>query len=259
MQLDSYREAYRNIRFERRDGVLAMSLHTAGGPLLFSIAETGIHAQLGRAFADVASDPENRVVILTGSGGAFCETFDRSDMPADYHDAPRFYDRMYREGLDLILKLLDIPVPVIGAINGPALLHAEVAVLSDVVLAADHAVIADVGHFPNGTVPGDGVHVCWQLLLGPNRARYFLMTGEKLSAEEAKRLGVVGEVLPADRLMNRAWELGAQIAAKPELCRRHTRAIFMRHLKQRMQDELGYGLSLEFTASAAQRQPAAKG
>jgi enoyl-CoA hydratase/carnithine racemase len=97
---------------------------------------------------------------------------------------------------------------VIGAVNGQARIHAELAVLSDIVLAAETAIFPDAAHFPNGVVPGDGVHVAWPLLLGPNRGRYFLLTGEEISAQQALSLNFVAEVLPPGRLLPRARELG---------------------------------------------------
>ena len=98
---------------------------------------------------------------------------------------------MYWEGKRLLMNLLDIPMPMISAVNGPALIHAEIPVLCDIVLASETAAFQDAPHFPNGIVPGDGVHLVWPLLLGANRGRYFLLTGQKLSAQEALTLGVV--------------------------------------------------------------------
>ena len=83
------------------------------------------------------------------------------------------------------------------------------------------------------------------MLLGPNRGRYFLFTGQKLSAQEALALGVVGEVLPRERLLPRAWELAERIAAAPRLTTRYTRVLVTQTLKRMMHDNLGYGLALE--------------
>ena len=74
---------------------------------------------------------------------------------------------------------------MIAAVNGPALIHAELAVLCDIVIASENAEFQDAPHFPNGVVPGDGVHVVWPLVLGANRGRYFLLTGQKLRAKQA--------------------------------------------------------------------------
>src|SRR6202043_3825594 len=109
---------------------------------------------------------------------------------------------------------LNIEVPMIAAVNGPALIHAELAVLCDIVLAADHAEFQDAPHLPLGIVPGEGVHIVWPLLLGPNRGRYFLLTGEEISAQQALTLNVVAEVLPPERLLPRAHELASQLADK---------------------------------------------
>src|SRR5258705_280740 len=79
---------------------------------------------------------------------------------------PDYWDRIYIEGKDLLMNLLDIPVPVIGAVNGPAFIHAELVTMSDIVIASDTAIFADLAHFPGGTVPSDGVHVWWEMLLG---------------------------------------------------------------------------------------------
>ena len=98
-------------------------------------------------------------------------------------------------------------------------------------------------------MPGDGVHVVWPMLLGPNRGRYFLLTGQKLSADEARDLGVVNEVVPPDDVLARAHELATQLAAQPDVTLRYTRAAFTHHLQRLMHDNLGYGLALEGLAA----------
>ena len=104
---------------------------------------------------------------------------------------------------------------MIAAINGPALRHSELPLLCDIVLASETAEFQDSAHFPTGLVPGDGMHIVYPLLLGPNRGRYFLLTGQSIPARQAQELGLVGEVLPKDKVLARAWELAEQLAKNP--------------------------------------------
>ena len=134
---------------------------------------------------------------------------------------------------------------MISAINGPALRHSELPLLCDIVLAAEEAAFQDSGHFINGLVPGDGMHIIYPLLLGLNRGRYFLLTGQTISAHQAKEFGLVNEVLPRQQLLPRAWELAEQLAQQPPLVIRYSRVLLTQHLKRLMHDLLGYGLALE--------------
>jgi enoyl-CoA hydratase/carnithine racemase len=247
MQLADYANRYETIRFARTDGVLEVTFTTRGGEALWGASERSLHNELGLAFTDIARDPENKVVLLTGTGNTFIAGMDPQER-APESNLKDMWDRIYREGVTLLENLLAIPVPVIAAVNGPALIHAEIAVLSDIVLAAEHAEFADLAHGPTGVVPGDGVHTVWPMLLGPNRGRYFLLTGQRLSAREALQLGVVGEVLPADELMPRARQLASQLAKLPVRMLRHTRMVLVRDLRRRLRDELELGLAAEALA-----------
>jgi enoyl-CoA hydratase/carnithine racemase len=239
IKFDDYREKYSHIRMERQDGILQITLHTDGGVLKWSGPS---HEQLGYAFADIARDHENRVVIMTGTGDAFCAEIDMSGIG---RFTPEMWDHVYKDGKHLLMNLLDIEVPIIAAVNGPALIHAEIAVLSDVVIASENTEFQDAPHFPSGLVPGDGVHIVWPLLLGINRGRYFLLTGQKLSAREAQTLGVVNEVVPREQLLSRAREIAGEIVKRPTLATRYARVALTQQLKRAMLDNLGYGLALE--------------
>jgi enoyl-CoA hydratase/carnithine racemase len=141
--------------------------------------------------------------------------------------------------------MLAIDAPMIAAVNGPALRHAEIPVMCDIVLASDTAAFQDSAHFTGGLVPGDGMHVVFPLIMGLNRGRYFLLTGQRLSAAEAKDMGLVNEVLPHEKLLPRAWEHAREIMKLPELNRRYTRILITEMLRRQMNDLLPYGLALE--------------
>ena len=247
-KLNDYHNKYRNARFERRDGILQMSLHTDGGPMQWGAAEGSVHEQLGHAFYDVAHDVENRVLILTGTGESFCVARNPKEYSSKQDGA--YWYRMIKEGKDLLMQFLDIEIPVIGVLNGPATIHPEIPVLADVVLAAEDAVLQD-SHLAQGVVPGDGGHVVWEHLLGPNRSRYFFYTEQVMTAQEAKAAGVVGEILPRNELLPRAWEIAVRLAKKPLQTLHYTRTILTQPIKQKMLSDLGYGWAVEALSVAA--------
>ena len=241
-RFEDYHQKYRHARMERTDGILEVTLHSDGADLVWGARP---HAELGYLFEDIGRDPRNDVIILTGAGTAF---IDREEMGAG-EMTPRVWQRVHADGKRLIMSHLEIEVPMIAAVNGPATIHAELALLCDIVLAAEHAVFADAPHYPLGLVPGDGVQVVWPMLLGMNRARYFLLTGQRLSVGRASELGVVNEVLPAVELLARARELAGQLKSRPPATLRATRTALVHQIKKAMHDNLGYGLMLEGVAA----------
>ncbi len=247
-KLSDYAERYPSIRMRREDGVLEMAFHTKGGSLQWGL---GPHAELPDAFQDIAGDRENKVVIMTGTGAEFSgpRVIPKAGHPLfPSRPTAQFTENLISEGRRMLMNLMNIEVPVISAVNGPAWRHSEVPLLADIVLASEDAAFQDSAHFPGGLVPGDGVHVVYPMLLGANRARYFLLTGQVIEAAEAHRLGLVGEVLPKEKVLPRAWELARELAAKPEVLVRHTRAVLTEPIKRRLQEELGYGLYNECLA-----------
>jgi len=241
--LEHYANKYHCIRMRREDGVLEMRFHTEDGPFQWSLLP---HRDLESAFLDVSRDRDNEVVILTGTGDEFCgPAVPIGGHPNRNSMTPAIYDPIYWEGKHLLMNLLNIEVPVISAINGPAVRHAEIPLLSDIVLATEDAYLQDTAHFQGGMVPGDGMHVVMPLLMGLTRGRYFLLTGQKISAQEALNLGLYNEVLPRTDLLPRAWALARTLLEQTQLVRRYSRVVLTEELKQRLQPLLGYGLALE--------------
>jgi enoyl-CoA hydratase/carnithine racemase len=135
-----------------QEGVLEVVLHTNGGTLIFN---GYAHEEFVELFHQIGQDAGNRVIILTGAGEAF---IDRIDPEGFDFFSPRGYDKIYREGKKVLSNLLDIPVPVIAALNGATTVHSEYALLADIVIATPDTVFQDKPHFAFGIVPGDGGH-----------------------------------------------------------------------------------------------------
>jgi enoyl-CoA hydratase/carnithine racemase len=239
----SYVDDFSHVAIRREDGICELRLHTGGGPLVWG---AGPHTELGRCFQVAGSDPENQVIVLTGTGENFIRALDDSWVGPM---TPQKWYRIFTDGKRLLGALLDIEVPVVAAVNGPASVHAEVALLSDIVIAADTAYFQDAPHFRYGTVPGDGVQVVWPLLLGPNRGRFFLLSGERISADEAKGLGIVAEVVPYAEVVERAWHWARELARQADVTLRYTRAALTQQLKRHILDNVPFGLALEGLAA----------
>jgi enoyl-CoA hydratase/carnithine racemase len=244
-RLDSYRDSFPNARLTRsKTGVLEVALHTDDGTLIFN---GHTHEQFVDLFRAIGSDPDNRVVILTGSGEAFMETL--SPEGFDFF-TPRGYDKIYREGKKILMNILDIEVPLIAAVNGPARLHSEYVLLADIVLATPSTVFQDKPHFEFGIVPGDGVHLLWPEVIGTIRGRYFILMRQELDAETAKAWGVVNEIVPADKLLDRAREIAEGLAKLPPLTSHYTRIALTQKLRRIIDEGVGYGLALEGISAA---------
>lgn len=232
-------------RLERDgNGLLTITLHNNGGHCVF---DGRMHAELGDLFEDVGSDRGNRLIILTATGDRFmlASDMDMSVMEPFLPYTAEMHLPLVPESMRLIENYLRIEVPVIAAINGPVTVHAEIPVLSDIVLATPDTYFADPFHFRNGIVPGDGVQVIWPIMMGLNRARHFLLTGEAISSEEARTIGFVNEVLPGEKLMERARMLALSILDQPDVTLRATRILFTRTLKRAIAEDLPLGLAVE--------------
>ncbi len=243
-KFEDYKSVYRNVALERdSDGILLMRFHTDDGHFIWSEES---HEELGHCFANVGADRSNRVIIMTATGNVWCEEIDFASFKLNN---PSEWDHTFYDGRKLLNNLLDIEVPVISAVNGPARIHPEIPVLSDVVLASETALFQDAPHFVGGIVPGDGAHVVWSDLLGPNRGRYFLLMGQEIDASTALDYGIAGEVLPKDVLLDRAFEIARTFAGKTDLALRYSRVALTHRMKRVMDEGLSLGLGLEALAA----------
>jgi enoyl-CoA hydratase/carnithine racemase len=125
--------------------------------------------------------------------------------------------------------------------------------MCDITLCAEEAVIFDP-HYNMGSVPGDGIHSCFQELLGVKRAAYALITGQQIDAKLALEYGMVNEVLPRDQLLERAWKLADHIMSQPRVTRRLTTQIVRRPWRRRITDDLDGGFGIQMFAHLAKNE-----
>lgn len=242
---DTYQDAFPHAALTRSpEGVLEVVLHTDGATLLFN---GYVHEEFVDLFHRIGQDANNRVVILTGAGEAFIDRIE-----ADGFDffSPRGFDKVYREGKKILANLIDIPVPLIAALNGPATVHSEYVLLCDIVIATPDTVFQDKPHFAFGIVPGDGIHSLWPEIIGSIRGRTFVLTQQIIEAAEAKALGVISEIVPRERLLDRAREIAGRIAKLPPLTVSYTRVALTQKLRRIVDETVGYGLALEGISAA---------
>jgi enoyl-CoA hydratase/carnithine racemase len=248
---DDYRDRYeRHVWLEKSaEDILLVQLHTKGSDF---VLDYRAHDALAGVFADIAGDRALTAVILTGTGDTFMDRFGAADptreFPVHQDVGAEALDDTGWIGMQVHSNLLDIQVPVIAAINGACSTHSELPLMCDIVLASDDAYLQDAAHFTRGVVPGDGVHTVWPRVVGTNRARYFLLTGQRLSAQQAKDYGAVNEVLPKEQLLDRAWEIARYLAMRPPMTLRMTRSVFVQELKRAALDDLALGVHQEVYA-----------
>jgi enoyl-CoA hydratase len=239
-------EGYEAIRFERIGDVLRVILDNPRNEL--NAVDAGMHAELQRLFEELKREDAARAVILTGAGRAFSAGGDFGWMSSI---RPEDFAGMLREGKQIVWNLLDVEVPIIAAVNGPAVgLGATLALLCDVIFMAEEAKLADP-HVRVGIVAGDGGAVAWPLAVGPAVAKRYLLTGDSLTAADAQRLGLINEVVPADGLQDAALSIAERLALGAPLAVRYTKLAVNQLVKQAMTTAFDYSTALEVLTFAS--------
>lgn len=190
-----------------------------------------LHSGLATVWEDLAADPEARVVVLTGRGRAFSAGGNFDIMTRVQRDRA-FRQQNVDEARRIITGMVRCPLPVIAAVNGPAVgLGCSLALLSDLVLIADDAYVADP-HVQVGLVAGDGGALVLPLLVGLTRAKELLFLGDRVSAQEAVRLGIANRAVPKEKLLDEAMDLAERLAALPVQALRETKRAVNLHLER---------------------------
>lgn len=249
---DEYREFFKDFfTLERTGGILIARAHTLGGPIQLSVQN---HRALGQMLKTVGADPENEILILTGSGEEFMMDSDPEGFALEEEDLPHWaYEYAYKDGRINVSSLInDLEIPTIGLMNGPGF-HSEIVLMCDISLCADDATIFDL-HYDINSVPADGIHICFQELLGTKRAAYALLTGQAITPEKALEWGMVNEVLPREKLEERAVEIARHIMTQPRITRRLTTQIVRRPWRRRVTDDLDGGFGIQMFGHVAKQK-----
>jgi len=252
-KFEDYKEAFKDFfKLTRRDdGVLLAEAHTLGGPIQLSVEN---HRALGQMLKVIGADPENEILILTGSGDEFMMDSDPDGFELEEEDMDYWaYEYAYKDGRINVSSLVnDLEIPTIGIFNGRGF-HSEIVLMCDITIAADDATIFDL-HYDIGSVPADGIHNAFQELLGVKRAAYALLTGQAITAQMALDYGMVNEIMPRDQLIARAYKLADHIMTQPRTTRRLTTQIVRRPWKQRIVNDLDGGFGIQMFGHVAKKK-----
>jgi len=215
------------LRVARRGSVLEVAIDNPKSEL--NAVDAALHEELAALFRALRGETEARAVVLTGSKRAFCAGGDFAWLAG--LGGLEQLEPVRRDGKAIIWDLLDVEIPIVAALNGPAVgLGASIALLCDVIFMADTASIADP-HVRVGIVAGDGGTAIWPLVLGPARAKEFLLTGDRVEAADALRMGLVNRVVPAAELLGAARAFADRLAAGAPLALRYTKLAVNKWIK----------------------------
>ncbi len=183
-----------------------------------------MHEELSRVFADMQRDSDSDIVVLTARGSAFCAGGD-FDWFQQQIDDPASFRAIAWDAKRIVSSLLEMEKPIICRLNGAAAgLGATLALLCDVIIADENAVIGDP-HVKVGLVAGDGGALIWPQLVGYAKAKELLLTGDMLTATEARELGLINHAVPADQLDIKVQEVVEKIQANPRWAVRWTKSV----------------------------------
>jgi len=239
MEKAMYREKYELISFEQQDSVLTVRFDRGDG---LNAVNARLHTEMSWLFRDIADQPDVAAVVMTGAGKAFSAGGD-----IDWFSSitPAEVDTLFIEARRLIIDLLEVPQPIIAAINGPAVgLGATLALFSDITYMARSAVIADT-HVLAGIAAGDGGAAIWPWLIGMHRAKEYLLTGKKITSERAQELGLVNHVVDDGQLMDEATAMARRLAGGAQMAIRATKASLNKILRDTVNLNLDTSLALE--------------
>jgi enoyl-CoA hydratase len=226
---------------ERRGAVALVTLNRPDHLNAFS---DELHAEYARLWADIAADPDVRAVVLTGAGRAFCAggSIDDFDLFRTDFAARR---KSMRDARRLVDEMLNVHVPVVAAVNGPAVgLGCTLSTLCDIVFIAEDTYLADP-HVAVALVAGDGGAVTWPAYTSLLKVKQYLLTGDRVPAQEAVAIGLANFAVPAADVVSDALAFAERLAALPAQAVQDTKSVLNQSLRLAAVNALGFGLAAE--------------
>jgi enoyl-CoA hydratase len=182
-----------------------------------------MHRELADIWPVIGLDDTVRVVLIRGAGERAFSAGGSFDLVEDMIGDFGSRTRVMREARDLVRNIIEVPQPIVSAINGPAVGAGLVAaLLADISVAGRRAKIVD-GHVRLGVAAGDHAAICWPLLCGMAKAKYHLLTNEVLTGEEAERIGLVSLCVDDEDVQDRALRIAEKLAAGSRTGLQHTK------------------------------------
>lgn len=238
-------EVTAGLTFELVEGHIGVL--TLNRPELLNAISWDLYNALATAFYRISSRDDIRVVVIQGAGRAFCAGGDVHFMRQQFEGEIPLQD-VQRLALRYMTELLNLPQPTIAVVHGPAVgFGCTTALACDIVLAGDRAKFIDP-HLRIGLVAGDGAAVLWPMLVGPARAKQYLLTGDPIDAAKAERIGLINEVYPSDEVHEKAMELARRIAAAPVEATRATKALVNHAIRVLGEGAFRAGLQMELVS-----------
>ncbi len=227
------------------ESIGAVRLVTLNRPEKMNSVSQPLHRALAAIWDQILDDTGARAVVLTGAGRAFCAGGDAANFIQNHHD-PAHRRRSIGGARRLADAMIDFPLPVVAAVNGLAIgLGCTLAVLCDIVLISDQAYMAET-HVGVGLTAGDGGAAVWPLMTSILKAKELVFLGDRVSSDEAVRLGLANRVVPAASLMGEAIALAERLAALPPQALQTTKRAFNIHLKHAADNVMDFSLEAEY-------------
>lgn len=201
---------YEFLQFKRQpDGILLITINR---PEAFNATNARLHWELSKVWLTINDDPQTRVVVVTGAGEkAFSAGGDLGWITSMVGN-PRIVAKTLVETGEIVYNMLACDKPVISAINGVAVgAGLSVAIMADISIMAEEVRITD-GHVKLGVAAGDHAVICWPLLCGMAKAKYYLLTSDFIDGREAERIGLVSLSVPRAELMDKALSVARKLA-----------------------------------------------